>query len=544
MRTILFCGVALALTGCLGKADGGGAGDGSGPGTPPQQPSVLPLHRLSDAEYDNTVRDLLNDTSQPATTFPADPRGESGFTVATDEVSPIHVSRYMYAAEQLAANAVKNLGKLSSCDTAARGEDACAQQLIADLGRRAFRRHLTDDEKSRLFSLYQSTRTGTLAYAYADGIRVVIEAILQSPQFLYHWELGVPVAKADGAVPLSADQIAARLSYFFWGSMPDDQLFAAVDNGQLATLDQVEQQARRLLADPRAADAVWRFSSEWLDIDKLPNITKDPTAYPDFNPDLRAAMAAETQAFVKWATLDDGHLDTLLTSNQSFLNETLAKLYGVSGVTGTALTKVALDPAQRMGILTQASFLTTQASTYESHPVKRGKEIWLHLACGQMGTPPMNVPPPGPLAPGLTNRQRFEAHAMNTCAKGCHDILDPPGFAFESYDGMGRWRTTDENQPVDASGRTTLPKGTVIEFKNATDLIRGLAQADEVRRCFATQLVRFGLGRLENPGDAPVLDASYQTFQQSSFDIRELMVALATSPSFLYRAAAPGEVQQ
>lgn len=554
MRTTLVSGIALILAGCLGQAGGGGPGGGGNGGgnggvggvQPPSTPSQLALLRLTDTEYNNTVRDLLNDTSAPASSFPADPRGTSGFSQSTDQVSPIHVSRYMNAAEQLAATAVGSLSQLAPCDTAAKGEDTCAQQLIDGFGRRAFRRHLTADEKSNLFALYKSVRGGMLAYGYNDAARVVIEAILQSPQFLYHWELGTPQKAGgdNGAVALSPDQAAARLSYFLWGSMPDDTLFAAVDAGQLASGGDIEKQARRLLADPRAADAVWRFASEWLEIDKLPSIAKDPTAYPTFNADLQTSMGQETRAFVKWAVLDDGHFDTLMTSSQSFINASLATLYGVKGVSGSSLTKVTLDPTQRMGILTQPSFLATQASTYESHPVKRGKEIWVHVACGAMAPPPMNVPPPGPLAPNLTNRQRFDAHAMNSCAKGCHDILDPPGFAFENYDGIGRWRTTDQGAAVDASGSTTLPKGTAVSFKNALDLIKGLSQADEVRRCFATQWLRFGLSRLETDGDQHALDSAYQTFQQSNYDIRELMVGIATSPQFLYRALAPGEVQQ
>jgi hypothetical protein len=237
-----------------------------------------------------------------------------------------------------------------------------------------------------------------------------------------------------------------------------------------------------------------------------------------------------------------GRMDQLFTSNKSFANETLAGLYGMKGVTGSALSPVTLDPKQRAGgVFTQLTFLTMHGDSEGSFPTRRGAEIFRRVLCQDVETPKdIVVPDVKPPSPGVTTRERFAEHSMSPCAV-CHQAFDPIGFAFENYDGVGRYRTTDNGQPVDSSGSLKLSSG-VVNFKDALELLPALAGADEVRACMATQWMRYLLRREETRGDMPSLDAVQTAFRESSYDLRELLVAIVSSDAFTRRTPAVGEV--
>jgi len=218
-------------------------------------------------------------------------------------------------------------------------------------------------------------------------------------------------------------------------------------------------------------------------------------------------------------------------------------LYQISGVTGNALKPVMLDPTQRAGILTTAAFLATTGDAAESNPPRRGKAIFTKLMCGVMPPPPANVPPPAAASTGGTLRQRMEAHDMNACASSCHGIIEPLGFAFEEFGGIGEFRALDNDAPVDSSGTVTLD-GKSHPYSNAPDLVKLLAASPSVQSCFTTQWLRYAFGRAETAADRASLDAATGAFTAASGDVRELIVALAKSRTFLYRAPAPGEVLQ
>ena len=297
---------------------------------------------------------------------------------------------------------------LLPCDPAA-GEDACAQKFITTFGQRAFRRPVAADETTRLTTLYMTART-TLKLSFTDAMGVLIEAMLQAPQFLYHWE-AAPTAMNlhEGAVVrLGSSQIASRLSYFMWGSMPDDMLLAAAAAGQLDTVAGVQTAARRLLADPRAKQTMSAFVSDWMGLDTLASRMKDPTTYTTYTAATQQALLDETNAFVQNVAFGgDGRLGTLLGAPYSYLNGALATLYGAS-VTGTTMTKTDLNPMQRAGLLTQGSFLALTGSPDGSNPVRRGKFVFTKLLCQTLPPPPANVPSPKPASAGGTTRQRFE----------------------------------------------------------------------------------------------------------------------------------------
>jgi hypothetical protein len=257
------------------------------------------------------------------------------------------------------------------------------------------------------------------------------------------------------------------------------------------------------------------------------------------------SMLAETGAFVSDLFLGPkatGSLEMLFTSRSTFVDATLAKIYGVSGVTGTVLQPVTLDANQRAGILTQASFLTMHGATDGSFPVRRGAQVYRRLFCREIELPDnVQVVAPPDALPGQTTRQRFAAHAMNACA-GCHALLDPIGFAFENYGGLGEYRTTDNGQPVDATGTLPFLAAGPLPFKNAVEMLTGLAKDQQVRDCVATQWTRYILRRREAPGDLASLQQAQAAFRTSSYDMRELLVAIASTDSFSLRTPAAGEV--
>ena len=557
-------GVAVAVAwgaSCVGTVGpgakagmaGAGASGGSGGSTSSSDPTaagVRPLRLLSGREYLNTVRDLLGDTTLSDSALPSgdeDPLATPSFAfkephdIATQDATLLQA-----AAEALAKNAVAHLSTLLPCAAppAASAESACLNQFVSTFMPSMFRRPLLPSETTDLMNLYQLART-TLALKFNDAIGVLIEASLQSPGFLYHWELDPGPAIKDGtAVKLGNYEVANRLSYLLWGTMPDATLFSAAAAGQLGDAANVESQVRRMLKDQRAA-AMWTdFFADWLDTDNLATAPKDTGVYPMFNEALTTAMTGELQSFVTAVAMTgSGRFDDLLTGTSSFANQALASLYGVSGVTGIALKPVMLDPMQRSGILTTAAFLATTGDAAESNPPRRGKAIFTKLMCGVMPPPPANVPPPAAASTGGTLRQRMEAHDMNACAAGCHGIIEPLGFAFEEFGGIGEFRTVDNNAPVDSSGMVTVD-GQSHPYRNATDLVRLLAASPSVQSCFATQWLRYAFGRAETPADRASLDATTAAFTSSSGDIRELIVGLTKSRTFLYRTAAPGEVLQ
>jgi hypothetical protein len=530
-------------SGTAGTMGGGTGTAGQAGPVDPNAAGLMPMMRLTNREYNNTVRDLLGDTTQPASQFATDRDPTFEFRRA-GAVAVQDATLLRTAAESLATAAVPKLvnGMLLPCDPAT-GEPACAQKFITTFGQRAFRRPLATDEITRLTALYTAARAAPLMLGFTDAMGVLIEAMLQAPQFLYHWE-AAPAAMNihEGAVVrLSGYQVASRLSYFIWGSMPDDMLLAAAMAGQLDTAPGVLTQARRLLADLKAKATVAAFFADWMSLDGLADRTKDTTVYKTYTAATQQALLDETSAFVQNVSFGgDGRLATLLGAPYSYLNGALAGLYGVTA-SGTAMTKTDLDPKQRAGLLTQGSFLALTGNADGSNPVRRGKFVFTKLMCQSLPPPPANVPPPKPASAGGTTRARFVEHDQNSCAKGCHTAMDPIGFAFENYDGIGQYRTMDNGSPVDATGSITLD-GTAHTFNDAIGLVGLLEQSPEVRACFAGEWSRFALGRVDTAADAASLQATAAAFGSDTATMQDLLAAVATMRSFRYRSPSPGEM--
>jgi hypothetical protein len=485
-------------------------------------------------EYNNTVFELLGDDTQPALAFALEEEA-LGFNnnAANLVTSTALAERYMLAAEGIATRRIATGSPLIGCDPTAVGRDACAQQFIERFGKRAYRRPLTTDESTLLFGVFQA---GVLDATFEDGIRAVVQVALQSPQFLYRVELGLPAASDLAVVKLSSWEMASRLSYLLWGSMPDEALFAEAEADRLSTPEQVAQQARRLLADPRARSAVGNFHEQWLDYDRIANVGKDAALFPTWSPGVGAAMREEARAFLDDAVFGpSASLGKLLTAPSTFLNGQLAAFYGVAGPGGDAFQPVTLDATQRAGVLTLGALLTINAHSNQTSPVHRGKLVRERLLCQTIPPPPANVmikaPEPDPSA---TTRERFAQHSSNPACSGCHTLMDPIGFGFENYDALGRYRATENQRAVDAAGELT---GTDVDghFDGVVELAGRLARSKTVSDCYATQWFRFGYGRGETEADACSIAKLQASLQTSAGSIPELLVALTQTDAFLYR---------
>jgi hypothetical protein len=531
-------------------APGGPGGNGEthpAPATPPGPgvPGPAVFRRLTRAEYNNTVRDLLGDATAPANGFPTDSlAGQSGYTRG-GAVSGVDADRIFEATEKLAAAAVSTrLGTLLPCGqppAADADQEKCADEFIKRFGKRAYRRALTSPEITALLGLYQQQRAEVKS-DFPSAIRVVLSAMLLSPNFLYRWETVPETIVRDGAfLRFNGYELASRLSYGLWASMPDEGLFDAADRNALTTAEQIEAQVRRMLKDPKARDAYADFVVQWLDVADLRDQTKS-TDYPNYTPAVAAAMLAESRQFIANLMQEgDGKLSTLFTSKVSFIDEGLAKLYQASGVTGTNLTQTELNGAQRGGILTHGSFLAGHAKAAESGPVQRGKAIADRILCKDLPPPPDDVPPPKPPLDGVTTRQRFEDHSSSPCAKACHSVLDPLGFAFENYDAVGQWRTMDSGKPVNAAAAVMID-GKMRSYANAIELGTILATSKEAADCMAKQWLRYTLRRHEVMGDDGAIADTQDAFAKSNGDLRELIVALTKTKSFTHRTASAGEL--
>lgn len=524
---------AGAGTGGAGSMVGVGGTDSNNPGDP-LAAGPMPLRRLTHREFNNTVQDLLGVTSKPADAFPLDLDGGFLFHRA-GLVSTLDASTLRDAAEAM----VKTLdvGKLLPCNPAS-GEEACAGTFINTFGLRAFRRPVGPDEAARLLSLFKTARSD-LKLDFNESVRVLVEAILQSPGFLYRWELGPNVATLEGQVAkLTPYEVASRLSYFLWRTMPDQALFDAAAAGSLEDAASVAAQAERLLASDKAKGSVDSFFDEWLGLEELPERPKDAMVYPEFGEPLANAMLDENRAFINSVLFGgEATFGALLTGTNSSVPASLAGVYGAqSGA-------MSLNPAERAGLMTRVGFLTLTGSPNGSHPVKRGRKVFERFLCGVLPPPPNNVPPAKPASAGGTTRQRFAEHDTNPCAQGCHALMDPYGFPFEHYDGIGRYRTQDNNLPVDSKSSVNVD-GQMHEVADAIQLSQVLAQSPTAQNCFTTQWTRFALVRDTVEADRYSLQSAQTAFASNGLKVPKMLISVATSRSFLYRSLAQGEARQ
>lgn len=560
-----------------GTGSSGGGTGAAGGGTPVPMPQIditqttksesagpLMMRRLTYREYDHMMTQLLGDTTSPASGasgWSADAPALTGF-VAPTTVANYHVLEYNQTASALVDNAIKALsagqktGKFvlptgCTAPTAAQ-ESSCAMKFITTFGLSAFRRPVSSQEQTDLMALFTTVRT-TAALSFVDSIGALAKGMLQSPNFLYHWEIGPTKAGAgsDGLLPLTQWQIGSRLASAIWESMPDDALLAAAQNGQLSTQPQVAAQVGRMLGDPQAAQSLYNFHLQWyfnmgFHVTDLASV--EAKANSPLTDGAAKALQTEFTQFILsvYGPGGDGTLKTLYTAPYAFVNKDLAAIYGVTGP-DTGFAKVALDPSQRAGIFTQISFLAGIEDSVADNPVYRGLAVYTKALCGTIPPPPM-MPPPVNFTSATTTRKAYDNHGKSDCAKACHARFDPAGFAFENYDGAGRYRTTENNEQVDATGTFESPAkiagmaGTTFKFNNAVELAQQLAASPDAQACIARQWSRFLLGHTESETEIGSLQVAYHAGASNpGFSIRDMLTSLLTSKAFMFRQRSDGE---
>jgi hypothetical protein len=413
-----------------------------------------------------------------------------------------------------------DIATLSACDAAALGEGACVDAFLDEVGLRVLRRPLDATERASYKKLFDKVHA---TEPHDTALAAVLTRMFQSPDFLYHVALGDP-----GTGKLVDHELAARLSYLLWESMPDEALFEAAATGKLRTAADVEREVARMLEDPRAKRTLTRFFELWLHIDALDVIAKDPTVYADFDA-LRPSMRTEFDMFLEHVVGGGGDLRALLTSQDTFVDAPLAGLYGVDPPAGAGFAQVKLDAKQRAGILTQSAFLSIFGKATRSAPILRGVFVRERLLCAPLPPPPANaaVIPPDLPSP-TTTRAFFEDLTASDKCMACHQQINPIGFGFESYDGIGRYRTTEKGFPVDASGALTAGDQ-AGPFDGAVELAGKLADSEDVHRCLATQWLRFRFGRVFGPHDRRIVDQLDADLAKEGGKLRALALALARS---------------
>ena len=511
--------------------------DGGDPACAPIEPGPSPIRRLNRREYDNTVHDLLGDETRPAREFPAEEEA-LGFNNNADAlvVTQLLAEQYLNAAESLAEAKMANLPAfLGGCDVAAEGEELCAQAFIQNFGRAAYRRPLQAEDVEALLDVYQTARA---EFDFATAIRLVTTTMLQSPHFLYRVEFGAPVADAPGVMQLTAYELASRLSYLLWGTMPDAKLFDAAVDGRLEGAADVAAQAERMLGDARARAVVLDFHGQWLELKRIEELEKDGDAFPEFALDVRPLLRAEAEKFLDHVIWEGaGDLDTMYLAPYTFLNGPLADYYGVEGPGGDAFARVEPGHGQSSGFLTQGGLMSVLAKPNQTSPIHRGKFVRERLLCQTVPPPPDNVDiTPPEVDPTLPTRERFKQHSADPSCSGCHNMMDPIGFGFEHFDGIGRWRADEAGQAIDATGEI-IGGGTQGKFDGVPELAAMLVESPEVEACMTLQWFRYAYGRADSEADACTLAELTAAFAGSGRKIRDLIIHLTQTDAFLYRRA-------
>ena len=466
----------------------------------PGNSGVVVLRRLNQTEYNNTVRDLLQTTLAPATAFPADDLGGEFDTVGSAlTLSPAYVRAYESTAHALvadlfAADATRR-GRIVTCNVDTAG-DTCASTILKAFARKAWRRPVTTEEATGLLGPVTAART--LGATPIEGLRHAMAAVLLSPFFVFKVEID-PDPTSTQSRRISPHELATRMSYALWSSMPDDALSTAADAGQLSTDAELTTHIDRMLADPKSGALLDSFAAEWLQFKDLEAHEVDLKTYPKFTPALARSMRLEARRFIEEFLRMDLPVSQMLNARFSFLDSTLATHYGLSRTGGTAADFVRVDTSasQRIGLLTLGAFLTSTSVPTRSSPVKRGEFIFSRLLCGTIQQPPPDVPPLPEMVTTGTLRDRLEAHRADPACSGCHTIMDPLGFGLENYDGIGAYRTMEGTAPVNATG--TLPNGTM--FSGAVELGTALSADPRFAECVTRKFMTFAIGRLLNQKD-------------------------------------------
>jgi mono/diheme cytochrome c family protein len=486
---------------------------------------LRPFLRSNSGTYDSTGRPHIETLT---VTGPFNAMGP-GDTPSRRRVFTCHP-----ATEEEPPASVKASARRRSAQEIEAGETGCARRILSTLARRAYRRPLTEADLARLLDFYREGRSkGT----FDTGIQLALRRLLASPTFVFRIE-DDPAGLAPGTpYAVSNIELASRLSFFLWSSMPDDTLLDVAATGRLRQPEVLEGQVRRMLADPRSDAFIENFAGQWLHIRNLRNIAPNSDEYPDFDNDLRDAFRRETELFFGSVMREDRTVVDLMQADYTFVDERLAKHYGIPNVYGSRFRRVTLADDARRGLLGKGSILLATSHADRTAPVLRGKWIMENLLGSPPPPPPGAVPPlePQPGARPKTMRERMEMHRASPACAGCHRTMDALGFTMENFNAVGAWRTREAGVPIDASGMITdgTPVNGVVELRNAL-----LAQPEVFVGTLTEKLLTYGLGRGLQHYDMPVVRAVVRDAAQRDYRFSSIIVGIVSSAPFQMREKA------
>lgn len=526
------------LAACVGQIDAddasGRPGGGGASADPLCEAHPARIWRLSPEQYESTVLSLLPEAGPLADEIRATlpPRGTAFSNPSGQQtMSSPHVAQLFELTRRLGALAVAAADRFVPCASdGSRPSGDCASSFVQAFAERAYRRALTAEETMRL----EEMRSREAArWGETTALELVVRSILLSPSFLFRTELG-PFEAGDAPIALTPEEKASSLAYFLLDAPPDASLLAAARRGDLETPVGVEAETRRLLSDPGATRGVLRYFLEHLKLQTVRQIRKSAETFPEWSNELSRDLALETEHFLRDVLANDPRIETLLTASYSMLNARLAEHYGVP-VESEAFSRVELPPDQRSGVLTQGAFLARFARENDTDPVARGVFLRENILCGHVPAPPPEVnavpiPPDG----AHTQRERLEPHSSDVTCRGCHSLIDPLGLPFETYDGIGRFRTTDVGKPIDTRGAVTGTQESDATVADALELTRHLGRSLEVRTCFARKLFQFAYGDDHLPQPCQTR-AVLERFDPAKGNLHDLVVAITTDPRFFER---------
>lgn len=538
-----------AGSGTAGVSAGGSSTGGSGTVDPtnctPEVKATSQVPRLTNAQYDRTIRDLLGVTNLTASNGVA-----PSTLLATDQdggMTDLAWANYKDVADTLATQVISDptlKANFLKCTPVA-GDATCLHQTVIDFGRRAFRRPLTEAEVARFDNVIAAGPTITPTGTPDEIAQTLLYMFLISPTFLQRAET-TGVADAAGHFTLSSYEIASRLSYMLWGTMPDATLDQAADANQLGTTDQIAAQAQRMLQDPKARDMVQNFHAHYLLIDSESHwgqANRDPSLFPAFNTNIASVLSDETLKFFDKITFTPGStFQDFLTSPIAFVNQDTAPIYGLDpSQFGTDLTETTLDATERPGFLTRLGFLMNFASYTRTSPIYRGAFISKQILGIQIPAPPPGATQTDlPTAPDLdTNRKQVEAQTQGAECIGCHHTyINPPGFVMEAFDAMGQWRTTEaDGVPLDTTADVTTDDGqAAVHITSPAELMAAIAASPGAMHQYVAKWVSFGYRREADPADACTVDQLAAKMRAGNYGILDLIAGLTETESFRVRA--------
>ncbi len=545
MRRLLPIALVTLALGCDDAPATSDAGMDAPPSPPPPAfvPEPVTLRRLTRSQYTNALHDLFGDAViVPKALEPDTARDGSRAVGASDtSISARGTEQYQDAAYTVAEQVLRNPERraaLVPCMPTGPDDTTCAASFARTVGRRVWRRPLTEAEVTRVAAIV--TRAAMTLMDFHRGAEYGLAALLQAPDFVFRAELGVDAMARMGERRYAGYDLAARLSFFLWDSTPDDALLDAAQSGALDTPAGLEREVDRMLMSPKARRGLRAFVSDWLQLAKLDDLSKDATIFPSFSADLGASAREEVLRNAEALTFDrPGDFRDFFTARETFVNRRLAAIYGVQfpvrEASATQFERVTLPSSTpRRGFLGSVAFLALEAHPVSSSPTLRGRFIRESLLCNSIPMPPVNVntaiPEPSPAL--RTLRQRLGAHVAVQSCRGCHNFIDPPGLAFEHFDGIGRYRATDNGVAIDASGALDGRP-----YRDAAEFATVLHDHWQLPECMVLRAYRHAWGQLESPRQREETLRLQQRFEASGYQLRTLLREVALGENF--RRAAP-----